>query len=118
MNRPEQDIDFDSALPGIQDVLARKAGDLDVAVEALQDLQARIPPPSPRELAWMRSGARPLSRAAYMLGRLQRAMVVVENVAADLRADADTAAVDLPDAGDLGEADFNAIQAAADRRSR
>jgi hypothetical protein len=115
MNRPDQDIDFDSALPDIQDVLARKAGELDVTVEVLHDLQGRIPRPSPSELARMRSGVKPLSRAAYMLGRLQRAMVVVENVAADLRADADSEAVDLPD---LGEADFNAIQAAAERLSR
>lgn len=115
MRIPDEGEDFDSALPGIQEILTREAEGLDVTVTELQSLQERIPLPSSDEIARMRSGAKPLSRAAYLLGRLQRAMITVENIAADLRADA---MADPPDPLDLGEADFNAIQSAVQQLQR
>ena len=110
--------DFDtSTLPKIVEMLARQLESLDLEVEVLQAAQAMVPlssQPSRTQVLRMREGAMPLSRAAYLLGRLQRAIVAVENVASDLRTDLEHGFGDL-EAVELVEADYNAIEAAVAR---
>jgi hypothetical protein len=101
-------------LPSILEILAQQVEALDLEVEVLQSAQALIPRPSLTQVARMRRGTLPLSRYAYLLGRLQRAIIAIENVASDLRTDLEH------DFGNLGsvelvEADFNAIEAAVAR---
>ena len=101
-------------LPSILEILAKQVETLEVEVEVLQTAQAQIPLPSLTQVARMRTGTLPLSRHAYLLGRLQRAIVTIENVASDLRTDLEQGFAD-PDSLDLVEADFNAIEAAVTR---
>jgi hypothetical protein len=101
-------------LPSILETLAKQVETLDVEVEVLQSAQARIPLPSLTQVARMRSGTLPLSRHAYLLGRLQRAIVTIENVASDLRTDLEHGYTN-PASANLVEADFNAIEAAVTR---
>jgi hypothetical protein len=102
-------------LPSILKTLAKQVETLDVEVEVLQSAQAKIPLPSLTQVARMRTGALPLSRHAYLLGRLQRAIVMIENVASDLRTDLEHGYAATPGSADLVEADFNAIEAAVTR---
>jgi hypothetical protein len=111
MKRP----DFETkTLPSILDLLARQIETLDREVEVLQAAQSTIPLPSLTQVDRMRRGTLPLSRAAYLLGRLQTAIVAVENVASDLRTDLEHGFGDV-ESVDLVEADFNAIESAVTR---
>lgn len=101
-------------LPSLLETLAKQVEALDREVEVLQAVQAQIPLPSRTQVAHMRRGTLPVSRYAYLLGRLQRAIVTLENVATDLRTDLDHGYAD-PGSIDLVEADFNAIEAAVTR---
>jgi len=101
-------------LPAILEILAKQVETLDVEVEVLQSVQAQVPLPSRTQVARMRTGALPLTRSAYLLGRLQRAIVMLENVASDLRTDLEHGFGNL-DRVELVEADFNAIESATIR---
>lgn len=101
-------------LPSILETLAKRIAMLDQEVEVLQTAQAQIPLPSLTQVARMRTGALPVSRYAYLLGRLQRAIVMIENVASDLRTDLEHGCDD-PGSVELVETDFNAIEAAVKR---
>lgn len=101
-------------LPSILETLAKRVEALDREVEVLQSAQSRIPLPSLTQVTYMRRGTLPVSRYAYLLGRLQRAIVTLENVASDLRTDLEHG-YDDPGSVDLLEADFNAIEAAVTR---
>lgn len=101
-------------LPSILEILVKQVEALDLEVEVLQSAQALIPLPSLTQVARMRTGALPLSRYAYLLGRLQRAIVAIEDVASDLRADLEHGFEDF-ESVELVEADFNAIEAAVTR---
>jgi hypothetical protein len=113
MKNPERGFE-PVVLPQILEILKKETESLDLEVEVLQAAQALIPLPSRTQVARMRRGTLPLSRAAYMLGRLQRAIVTLENVASDLRADLEHSFGDV-ETVDLVEADFNAIEAAVAR---
>lgn len=117
--RTERDFDT-STLPKILEMLERQLESLDLEVEVLQAAQSLVPPskrPTRTQVLRMREGALPLSRAAYLLGRLQRAIVAVENVASDLRTDLEHGFGGL-DTVELVEADYNAIEAAVARLTR
>lgn len=101
-------------LPAILKTLSKRAAVLDQEVEVLQSAQAQIPLPSLTQVARMRAGTLPVSRYAYLLGQLQRAMVMIENVSSDLRTDLEHGC-ESPDSAELVEADFNAIEAAVRR---
>jgi hypothetical protein len=113
MRRPKREFET-STLPEILERLERSAESLELEVEALQEAQAMVPAPSRQLVARMRQGARPLSRTAYLLGRLQRSIVAVENVASDLRTDLEHGFGDV-EAVELVEADYNAIEEAVTR---
>jgi hypothetical protein len=113
MRKPERDFD-ERTLPKILEMLDRQVESLDLEVEALQAAQALVPPPSPLQVARMRDRALPVSRTAYLLGRLQRAIVAVENVASDLRMDLEHGFRDV-ESFDLVDADYNAIEEAVAR---
>jgi hypothetical protein len=113
MNRTARDFET-ATLPAILEILAQEVESLDLEVEVLQSAQALIPLPSRTQVARMRRGTLPLSRTAYLLGRLQRAIVTLENVASDLRSDLEHSFGDV-EAVELVEADFNAIEAAVTR---
>jgi hypothetical protein len=113
MRRPEKDFET-STLPRILELLERSSESLELEVEALQEAQAMVPAPDRLLVARMRQGALPLSRTAYLLGRLQRAIVAVENVASDLRADLEQGFGDV-ESVELVEADYNAIEEAVTR---
>jgi hypothetical protein len=110
--------DFDtSTLPKIVEMLERQLESLDLELEVLQAAQAMVPlsnRPSRTQVHRMREGAMPLSRAAYVLGRLQRAIVSMENVASDLRTDLEHGFGGV-ETVELVEADYNAIEAAVAR---
>lgn len=101
-------------LPSILETLAKRVETLDVEVEVLQSAQSRIPLPSLTQVARMRTGTLAVSQHAYLLGRLQRAIVILENVASDLRTDLEHGYAS-PESVELVEADFNAIEAAIAR---
>lgn len=114
-NQPKPTSHFESeTLPSILEILAKQVETLEVEVEVLQSAQARIPLPSLTQVARMRTGTLPVSRHAYLLGRLQRAIVTLENVASDLRIDLEHGYKD-PESIDLIEADYNAIESAVTR---
>jgi hypothetical protein len=114
MREPEQEQDFaTSILPKILEFLEYEALALEQAAEALQEAQEQIPLPSRQEIAEIRSHRRPMSRPAYVLARLQRAIVTVEDVASDLRTD--MACGFDPEGVELVESIFNALEAAATR---
>ena len=114
MRRPERKFEKQT-LPRILELLERQVESLDLEVEALQAAQAMVAtPPSPLQVARMRERALPVSRAAYLLGRLQRAIVAVENVASDLRMDLEHGFQDV-ESFELLEADYNAIEEAIAR---
>ena len=113
MRRPEREFDAE-ILPKILEMLDRQLESLELEVEVLQAAQAMVPPPSRLQVARMRERALPMSRAAYLLGRLQRAIVAVENVASDLRTDLEHGFGDVEHV-ELVEADYNAIEEAITR---
>jgi hypothetical protein len=74
----------------------------------VQEAQSRLPRPSREAVEEIRGGHRPMSRDEYLLARLQRVVVTLENVVSDLR-------VDLEYGFEPGiEVDVNALAAAAD----
>ena len=82
---------------------------LDRCAGIVQELQSRLPRPSREDIEEVRSGHRPMSRNEYLLARLQRVVVTLENVVSDLR-------VDLEYGFEPGiEVDVNALAAAADQ---
>ena len=88
MNRKANSQKGDGLVPGgLLEILAWQAKVLEETVEVLQQVQARLPIPSPEEVEEIRSRVRPMSRAAYLLARLQGHLVAIENVASDLRTD-------------------------------
>ena len=109
-------LDIQTVLPAILGILAKQTEALDLEVEVLQSAQALIPLPSLTQVSRMKEGALPLSRFAYLLGRLQRSIVTIENVASDLRADLEHGFEDF-ESVELLEADYNAIEAAVSRLS-
>lgn|SRR5690348_13131002 len=115
MRRPEREFEI-STLPTVLERLERSLASLELEVELLQEVQAMIPAPDPLLVARMKSRALPLSRTAYLLGRLQRSIVAVENVASDLRTDLEHGFGDL-ETIELVEADYNAIEEAVTRRN-
>ncbi len=113
MRRPEREFET-TTLPKILERLKRSLESLELEVDSLQEAQAMVPVPSRLLLARMRDGAMPLSRTAYLLGRLQRSIVAVENVASDLRTDLEHGFGEV-ETVELVEADYNAIEEAVTR---
>ena len=113
MRRPEREFET-STLPKILERLERSLETLELELETLQEVQAMVPAPSRLLVSRMREGAQPLSRTAYLLGRLQRSIVAVENVASDLRTDLEHGFEDA-ETVELVEADYNAIEEAVTR---
>lgn len=112
-----QTAQFEEAvLPALRRVLASEIGVLETAVGVFQDAQALIPLPAKEELAAMRKSRQPLSKAAYLLGRLQQGIVALENIASDLRTDLEDGLESL-DGVALSAEEFNAIEAARARLS-
>ncbi|HEX3127201.1 MAG TPA: hypothetical protein VH394_07710 [Thermoanaerobaculia bacterium] len=78
--------DLEPALePEWIDILTCQWKVLEKAIELLQELQELIPCPTPAEVAEMRTGARPISRHAYLIAQLQVYICDLEDVASDLK---------------------------------
>jgi hypothetical protein len=95
-----------------RDLLGEQATALERCVEVFQEIQARVPRPSEADIEEVRSGSRPMTRNEYLLSRLQRVVVTLENVVSDLRVDLEYEFE--PAAFDLLEVDVNALVAAAE----
>jgi hypothetical protein len=99
-------------------VLTRGLAQLfDIAVETLQTAQRSIPAPTLEEVAVMRRGEKPLTPAAYLLGRFHSSLLAAENLASDFRE------IDLETLGnvhelELSEVELNAIEQAVKERRR
>jgi len=106
----------EAVLPALRRVLASEIAVLETAVGVFQDAQALIPLPAKEELAGMRKGRQPLTKAAYLLGRLQQGIVALENIASDLRTDLEDG-LECLDGVELSAEEFNAIEAARARLS-
>lgn len=100
-------------LPDLLRALRKQIRVLEGTVDALQQGQTRVPPPRMKEIAEMRSGKRPLSREAFLLGAYQRLLIEAENLISDLRSITHTTAWG---AAHALEVDFNAIEAAVSAR--
>lgn len=90
---------------------------LEAGLEILQAAQTCIPAPALEEIAAIRTGKRPLTQAAFLLGLLQRAIVNAENLVSDLRS------VDMETLSNLQDLrlsmlELNAIEEAVAERSR
>lgn len=99
--------------PGWVDILTYQMKALEQAGEVFQQLQELIPPPTLEEVAEMRAGARPVTRRAYLIGRLQAFMCDLENVASDLRVDLEYQFE--PDGAEKLESFFNGLDTAVER---
>lgn len=75
----------ETLIPALVSATAQVARIIESALELLQEAQASVPAPSLEEVAEMRQGRRPLTREAFLLATLQRAMIDAENLASDLR---------------------------------
>ncbi|MES1244178.1 MAG: hypothetical protein ABUT39_21415 [Acidobacteriota bacterium] len=93
----------------IRALVEDQATTLDRCAEIVQEVQSRIPRPSPAEIEKVRKGDRPMTHDEYLLSRLQRVVVTLENVVSDLR-------MDLEYGFEPGaEVDVNALAAAAEQ---
>jgi hypothetical protein len=72
---------------GLMELVEDQATALERSAEVFQEIQARTPRPSQADIEEVRSGHRPMTRDEYLLARLQRVIVTLENIAADLRMD-------------------------------
>ncbi len=106
---PDRDDDLP---PDLLDLLTYQAAALEQTVETFQHLQTRLTIPTLVETAAMRRGARPMSRAAYVLAQLQTAGIALENVASDLRTDLEYG---FEPVAEKSETLFNALDAAVER---
>jgi hypothetical protein len=92
--------------------LERETEVLDRSVGVIQEIQSQVPRPSREEVEEIRSGQRIMNRDEYLLARLQRVVVTLENVVSDLRVDLEYGFEPVP--FDLLEDDVNALAAAVD----
>jgi hypothetical protein len=93
----------------IRVLVEEQAAALDRCAGIVQEIQARLPRPSREDVEEVRAGRRPMTRDEYLLSRLQRVVVTLENVVSDLR-------VDLEYGFEPGaEVDVNALAAAAEQ---
>lgn len=99
--------------PGWIDVLTCQATVLEEASEVLQELQGLIPRPTLTEVAEMRTGARPVTRYAFLIGQLQSYLCSLENVASDLKVDLEYSFD--PQGAEHLENFFNALTTAVER---
>ncbi len=98
--------------PELVSHLEKQADALEQCAEVLSYVQAMIPLPSAAEIERVRSG-RTMTRDEYLLGRLQRVIVSVENAMSDLRVDLEYKFE--PGGVDLLQVDINALLAAVER---
>lgn len=101
--------------PGLLDLVAEQAATLEQTSEILQQAQVLLALPVREDVAAMRRGDRPVTRAAYLLAQLQTASVKAENIASDLKTDLEYGFE--PGEVDLVPAFFNALEAAVERLS-
>lgn len=85
---------------------------LERCVAACQEIQGKIPRPTPEDIEQVRTLARPMTRYEYVLARLQTIVVVIEDVASDLRIDLEYGF--RPSPFDLVHPDINALVAATE----
>lgn len=78
---------LDELLEEVRETVLAQGESLDLVISVLETAQRSLPRVSLAELARMESGQRPVSRAAYLLGRLEGAIVDLEDVAGSLRED-------------------------------
>lgn len=95
----------------LRELVEDQVEDLEQCAKILQEIQSRTPRPSQADIEAVRSGHRPMTRDEYLLARLQRILVALENIVSDLWADLEHEFE--PGAVDLLEADINALAAAA-----
>jgi hypothetical protein len=86
-----------------------QAASLDRCAGTVQEIQSRLPRPSREAIEEIRGGHRPMTRDEYLLARLQRVVVTLENVVSDLRVDLEYGFEPGP------EVDVNALAAAAEQ---
>ncbi len=89
-----------------------QAETLERCVAVFQDIQGEIPRPTKGDIEQVRSFARPMTRYEYVLARLQTIVVVLEDVASDLRIDLEYRF--QPSPFDLAHPDINALVAATE----
>ena len=82
---------------------------LDRCAGIIQEVQSRLPRPSREDVEEVRGGHRPMTRDEYLLARLQRVVVTLENVVSDLRVDLEYGFEPGP------EVDVKALAAAAEQ---
>jgi hypothetical protein len=98
--------------PELVSHLEKQADVLEQCAEILSYVQAMVPLPTAAEIEEIRGG-RAMTRDEYMLGRLQRVIVSVENAMSDIRVDLEYKFE--PGGVDLLQVDINALLAAVER---
>jgi hypothetical protein len=96
-------------------LLEHEANALEQSFRAFVKAQTLVPLPSPAEIQEVRSGSRSMTRNEYILARLQRVIVTLENLASDLRLDLEHGFE--PGPIDLLESDVNALEAAVSSKT-
>lgn len=94
-----------------KDLVGEQVTSLERSTRLFQKVQDRLPKPSPQEIEEVRTRQRPMNRYEYILARLQRVVIALENVASDLSLDLE---YDFEPAVYLLEADVNALEAAVE----
>lgn len=94
-----------------KELVGAQVANLERSAGLFQKVQDRLPKPSPQEIEEVRTRQRPMNRYEYILARLQRVVIALENVASDLRLDLE---YDFEPAVYLLAADVNALEAAVE----
>lgn len=97
-------------------VFLGQAETLEQSVATLQEIQGRLPRPTQEDIEQVRHRARPMTRDEYVLARLQKVVVILENVASDLLMDLEYAFEPSP--FDLDHPDINALVAAVEEHEK
>src|SRR5687768_6036074 len=97
--------------------LRAQLGSLKSVIEAIQYAQRILPTVTMEEFEGMRRGARPLSRSAYLLGLLQRALIGIEEAFSNIESEVEDGPRPL-DVKNFREIQLNEIAAAIKALSR
>lgn len=97
-------------------VFLSQAEALEQSVATLQEIQGRLPRPTREDIEQVRKRNRPMTRNEYVLARLQKVVVILENVASDLHMDLEYGFEPSP--FDIDHPDINALVAAVEEHEK
>lgn len=108
---------LDELLEEVREIVLSQAANLEGIISVLETAQRSLPRVSLAELGRIQRGEHPVSRTAYLLGRLEGAIVDLEDVAGSLKEDLGNG-LDHVASVKLAAAEFRDIEGAIRRVAR